>query len=89
MHGIDGLAGTEAGGGNTGDFGCAKQVVVADDLGGGGLANREQILKRNHGAGIGADVVLLDVLRPRAKLFVGLHVHAIGTVVEVEVVNVG
>jgi hypothetical protein len=45
--------------------------------------------QRDHGAGIGAHVVLPDVLRMRAELFVGLHIDAIGTVIEIEIVDVG
>ncbi len=38
---------------------------------------------------LGAHVELRDVLRLRAELAVGLHVHAVAAVVEVEVVHVG
>ena len=48
----------------------------------------DQILQRDHGAGIGAHVVLPDVLRMRAELLVGLHIHPIRTVIEIEVVDV-
>ena len=49
----------------------------------------DEIAERNHGAGIGAHVILADILRMRAELFVGLDVDAIGAVVEIEIVDVG
>ena len=61
---------------------------MVDDLGPGGLGERDEVVERNHLAGVGADVVLADVLRVAAELLVGLHVDAIGAVVEVEVVDV-
>ena len=48
-----------------------------------------RFLERDHGSGIGTDVVLADILRVGAELFVGLHVDAIGAVVEIEIVDVG
>src|SRR6266849_5760590 len=60
-----------------------------DDLWSGGLGDSDQILQRNHCATIGAYIVLLDVLGLGAELFVGLHVNAVGAVVEIEIVHVG
>jgi len=47
-----------------------------------------EIFERHHQALVGADVVLLDVARFGAELFVGLDVNAIGAIIEIEVVNV-
>ena len=47
-----------------------------------------EVVERDHLAGVGADVVLAEVVRVAAELLVGLHVDAVGTVVEVEVVDV-
>ena len=62
---------------------------MTDDLRRGRLAHDNQIVERDHGAGIGADIVLADVLGVGAELFVGLHIHTIGTVIEIEIVDVG
>ncbi len=62
---------------------------MIDDLRRGSLGDGDEILQRDHRAGIGAHVVLADILRMRAELFVGLDVDAIGTVIEIEIVDVG
>ena len=49
----------------------------------------DEVRQRNHGAGIGADIILADILRMGAELFVGLHIDTIGTVIEIEIVDVG
>lgn len=62
---------------------------MTDDLGRGGLGDADQIVERDHGSGIGAHVVLADVLRVGTELLVGLHINTIRTVIEIEVVDVG
>ena len=47
-----------------------------------------EIVERDHLAGVGADVVLAEILGVAAELLVGLNVDAVGAVVEVEVVDV-
>ena len=89
LHGVDGLAGAEAGRGGAVDFSGAEKIVVIDDLGRGALGDGGEIFQRDHGSGIGADIVLADILWIGAELFVGLHVDAIGTVIEIEIVDVG
>src|SRR5208283_13372 len=89
LHGIDGLAGTESGRGGAVEFSGAEEIVVADVLRSGALVDGQQVFERYHGAAVGADVVLLHVLRVRAKLLVGLHVDAVGAVIEIKIVDVG
>src|SRR5271166_1992455 len=62
---------------------------MIDNLRRSGLGDIHQILKGNHGSGIGADVVLANVLWMRAELFVSLNVNTIRTVIEIEIVDVG
>ena len=50
---------------------------------------RTTLVEGHHGAVVGARVELAEVLGVGAELLVGLHVHAVGPVVEVEVVHVG
>ena len=70
------------------DLDRAEQVVVADDLRRGGLRDRHQVVERDHRPAIRAHIKLLDVLRLAPELLVGLHVHTIGPVVEVEIVHI-
>ena len=65
---VEALAGAEAGRGGAVDFGGAEEVVVVDDLGAGGLGDGGEVVERNHLAGVGADVVLVKVLRVAAEL---------------------
>ena len=61
---------------------------MVDDLRAGGLVEGDEVVERDHLVGVGADVVLAQIVRVAAELLVGLDVDAIGTVVEVEVVDV-
>ena len=54
----------------------------------GALRDRDQVVERNHLAGIGAHVVAVQVAGVHAERLVGLHKDAIGAVVVVEVVDV-
>ena len=62
---------------------------MIDDLGRGSLGDGDEIMERDHSTGIGAHVVLANILWMRAELFVGLDVNAIGTVIEIKIVDVG
>ena len=62
---------------------------MTDHLGRNGLRDLDQVIQRDHGSRVGAHVELRDVLSPRAELLVGLDVHAIGTIVEIEIIHVG
>ena len=87
-HVLEALAGAEARGGRAVDLGGAEEVVVVDDLRPGGLADGDEVVERDHLVGVGADVVLAQIAGVAAELLIGLHVDAVGTVVEVEVVDV-
>ena len=87
-HGVEALAGAEARCGRAVDLGRAEEIVVVDDLRAGGLGDGGEVVEGNHLAGVGADVVLADILRVAAIGRVGLDVDAVGAVVEVEVVDV-
>ena len=62
---------------------------MADDLRRYGLRHSHQVVERNHGAGVGAHIELTHVLGLSAKLFVSLNIYAIGTVIEVEIIDIG
>src|SRR6185437_7499748 len=62
LHGLETLAGAEAGGRGAINLSGAEEVVVIDDLRPGGLVQRDEIIERNHLAGVGANVILADVL---------------------------
>ena len=53
------------------------------------LLHGDDVAERHHPPGAGADLILRDVRRVRAELLIRLHVDAIRTAVEVEVVDVG
>ena len=53
------------------------------------LIGRDQIIQRHHGTGVGTNIELLHVLGFRTELLVSLHVDAIRTVIEIEIVHVG
>ena len=89
LHGLERLARAHAGRGRAVDLRGAEQVEVADDLGRHRLARAHHAVEGHHGAVRGAGVELAQVLGVGAVLLVGLHVHAVGAVVEVEVVHVG
>ena len=62
---------------------------MADHLRRGRLGDGDHVVERHHGRRVGAHVELANVARLAAELLVGLHVNAVGAVVEVEVVHVG
>ena len=70
------------------DLGRAEQIVVGDDLRRGRLRNAHHVVQRDHLVRIGAHIELLDVAGLAAEALVGLHVNAIGAIVEIEVVDV-
>ncbi len=70
------------------DLGGPEEVVVGDDLGGRGLAELDHGVERHHLAVRPPRVELTQVPRTRPELLVGLDVHPVGAVVEVEVVHV-
>ena len=61
---------------------------MTDDLGRGGLRDRNQIVRRDHRARVGAHVELLDVFGLRPEGRVRLYIDTVGAVVEVKVVHV-
>ena len=61
---------------------------MADDLRIRRLLHGHQIVERNHFPGVRAHVILPDVLCLRAEFAVGLHIHAIRPVVEIEIVYI-
>ncbi len=85
---IETLAGAETGRGRAVDLGGAEDVVVVDDLRPGGLGDGGEVVEGDHLAGVGADVVLAEVLGVAAIGRVRLDVDAVGAVVEVEIVDV-
>ena len=52
------------------------------------LLDTDQVIERDHCAGVGTNVELPQVTWLRAELLVGLHVDAIRAIVEIEVVDV-
>jgi hypothetical protein len=61
---------------------------MADDLRRGGVAQRDQVVERNHLVGGGAHIELTDIFCSLAKVLIGLNVDPVRAVVEVEVVDV-
>ena len=61
---------------------------MVDDLRSAGLLQRDEIVERNHLAGVALDVELTQVAGVAAELLVGLDVDTVGPVVEIEVVDV-
>ena len=88
LHGGESLAGAVAGRRRAVDFHRAEEVVVGDDRRAGALRHRDQVVERNHLAGVGAHVVVVQIAGRHAEGLVGLHEDAIGAVVVVEVVDV-
>src|SRR5690242_9178501 len=88
LHSVNRLAGAVAELGGAIHFGGAEKIVVVNGGGGGAGGDTDQIIKRDHGAGIGAHIVALDGVGRVAEIRASLHIDAIGTVVEVEVVHV-
>ncbi len=70
------------------DFNGAEKIVVRDDRRAGALRNRGQVIQRDHLAGVGADIEVMQILCRHAEGLIGLHEDAISTVVVVEVVDV-
>ena len=54
----------------------------------GALRDRDQVIQRNHLAGVGAHIEVVQVLGGHAEWLIGLNKDAIGAVVVVEVVDV-
>ena len=77
-----------AGSGRTVDFGGAEQVEVVDHLRARGVFQRDDVAERHQAVGIGTNVVLPQVRGRHAEGLVGLHVHAVGAIVEIEIVDV-
>ena len=88
FHRLQALAGAVSGRGRAVDFRRAEQVEVIDHLRSRGLFQRDDIAERHQSVGVRAHVVLPQVARVHAERLIGLHVNAIGTIVEVEVVDV-
>ena len=61
---------------------------MADHLRCYGLRHSDQVVERNHGAGVGANIKLAHVFGLSTKLFVSLDVYPIGTVIEVEIIDI-
>src|SRR5208337_959877 len=59
------------------------------DLRGRAFADAHDVIERDHGAGVGANVQIADVARLAAERLCCLDVNAIGAVVEVKIVDVG
>ena len=89
LHDRERLAGAVARRGRSIDLRRAEQVVVRDVLRRRGLTNRHDVAERHHRSARRPRVVALDVRRIRSEFRIRLHVDAVRTVVEVEVVDVG
>ena len=61
---------------------------MIDHLRPGRLLQRDDIAERHQAVGVGTHVVLPQVPRVHAERLIGLHVNAIGAIVEVEIVHV-
>src|SRR3984957_1325678 len=88
LHGFNRLTGTFSGSRGPVDFRVAEKIVVADHLRRSVLLQNHQIFQRHHHSRAGAYVIFLDITRFGAELFIGLDVHAVGPVVEFEIVDV-
>src|SRR6185312_1781091 len=88
LHGVNCLAAGEAGAGGTVNLGRAEDIVVRNNLGGGGLVHGDQVRERDHSSAVGAHVILADIGGRIAVLGRGLDVDAVDAVVEIEVVDV-
>ncbi len=83
------LTRTETGRGRSVDLGRPEQVVVRDGFRRRAVAHGHEVAERHHASVRRPHIVAGDVVRLRAKLLVRLHVDAVRTVVEVEIVDVG
>ena len=88
LHLLDRLAGAEPGRRAAVDLGRAEQVVVADDLRRRRLAHAHDVGERHHAAAVGRARSTAPGPRVGPERLVGLHVDAVGAVVEIEVVHV-
>ena len=88
FHARERLPGAVAGRRRAVDLDRAEKVVVADDRRSRAFRHGDQVIERNHLAGVGAHVVIVQIAGFHAERLVGLHIHAIGAVVVVEVVDV-
>ena len=62
---------------------------MGDDLRRGAFVDAHHVVERDHGAGVGANIEVANVARLAAEWLRRLHVNAIGTIVEIEIVDVG
>ena len=70
------------------DLHRAEEIVVRNHRRSRALLHGHKIVQRNHLARVGAHVVTVQVACIHAERLVGLHEHAIGAVVVIEVVDV-
>src|ERR1700686_1769161 len=61
---------------------------MADDLRIGGLLHSHEVIERDRLSSVGAHVILVNVFRVGAKPAVSLDIYAVGTIVEIEIVDV-
>src|SRR4029077_112999 len=63
-------------------------MVMVDHLRPGRLLQRDNISQGHQAVGLGTNIVLPQVPSIHAERLVGLHVHAVGAIVEVEIVYI-
>jgi hypothetical protein len=88
LHGRQALAGAVAGRGRAVDLDGAEEVVVADDRRARSSRQGDQVVERNHLAGVGAHVEAVQIARRSCGRAGRPAQDAIGAVVVVEVVDV-
>src|SRR6185312_5101271 len=85
---LETLAGTEAGCSRAIDFRRTEEVVVVDHLRSRGLLKRNDIREWHQPARFRAYIILPQIACRHAERFISLHVDAVRTIVEVEIVHV-
>ena len=88
LHGGDRLAGRVARRGAAQDLGRREDVEAVDRVGTQDAGEGDQLVQRHHGAGVGADEDVAQVVRRFAEVGFGRQADAIGAAEQREVVDI-